>query len=270
MTKIRTLIADDEKPARRILRQLVLADEELELVGEAMDGHQTLEQIRAHQPRLLLLDVQMPGKTGLDVLSALPPAERPEVVFVTAHDHHALSAFDYHAVDYLVKPFTDARFHRAMERVKGRIHHGNFSAAENALRALSEQIQRATTSSVATTEPAAPSYENARLAVKADGELHFVKQRDLRWVESQGDYLNLHLVDRRLLIRMPMKRIEQLLHPAQFVRIHKSTIINTAFLDRIVATSSCTQAARLDDGTTLLIGPAFRRNLDRVKNLAPA
>lgn len=267
MNKIPTLIADDEKPARRILRQLVLADEELELVGEAMDGHQTLEQIRALRPRLLLLDVQMPGKTGLDVLNALPAGERPEVVFVTAHDNHALSAFDYHAVDYLVKPFTDARFHRAIDRVKHRIQHGNFSAAENALRALATQIQQQSTAP-AGAEPMAPSYENARLAVKVDGELHFVKQRDLRWVESQGDYINLHLHDRRLMIRMPMKRVEQLLHPTQFVRIHKSTLINIAYLERIVATSHCTQAARLDDGTTLLIGPAFRRNLDRVKHPA--
>lgn len=269
MTKIPTLIADDEKPARRILRQLVLADADLELVGEAMDGHQTLEQIRALRPRLLLLDVQMPGKTGLDVLNALPAGERPEVVFVTAHDNHALSAFDYHAVDYLVKPFTDARFHRAIDRVKHRIHHGHFTAAENALRALAAQLQQQA-AAPATAEPATPSYENARLAVKVDGELHFVKQRDLRWVESQGDYLNLHLHERRLMIRMPMKRVEQLLHPTQFVRIHKSTLINLAYLERIVATSSCTQAARLDDGTTLLIGPAFRRNLDRVKNLASA
>lgn len=269
MNKIPTLIADDEKPARRILRQLVLADEELEFVGEAMDGHQTLEQIRALRPRLLLLDVQMPGKTGLDVLNALPAGERPEVVFVTAHDNHALSAFDYHAVDYLVKPFTDARFHRAIDRVKHRIQHGDFSSAENALRALAAQIQQQSTAP-AGAEPAAPSYENARLAVKVDGELHFVKQRDLRWVESQGDYINLHLLDRRLMIRMPMKRVEQLLHPTQFVRIHKSTLINIAYLDRIVATSHCTQAARLDDGTTLLIGPAFRRNLDRVKHPAMA
>jgi two-component system LytT family response regulator len=270
MNKIPTLIADDEKPARRILRQLVLADAELELVGEAMDGHETIEQIRALRPRLLLLDVQMPGKTGLDVLNALPAGERPEVVFVTAHDNHALSAFDYHAVDYLVKPFTNARFHRAIERVKHRIHHGNFTATENVLRALAAQLQQQQAAPASATEPPMPSYENARLAVKVDGELHFVKQRDLRWVESQGDYVNLHLHDRRLMVRMPMKRIVQLLHPTQFVRIHKSTLINVACLERIVATSSCTQAVRLDDGTTLLIGPAFRRNLDRAKNLLTA
>src|SRR4051812_17884778 len=160
MDRIKTLIIDDEKPARRALRGLLGKDRDLEVVGEAGDGEQALEQIGRLRPQLIFLDVQMPMLTGLELLDRLPPAGRPEIIFVTAYDHHALAAFNVHAVDYLVKPFTDSRFAAAVERAKQRLRDGQLTSTEEALRALLAHLRAAGGSPV-------PANEHARLVVKA-------------------------------------------------------------------------------------------------------
>lgn len=259
MDPIKTLIIDDEKPARRALRGLLEKDPGIAVAGEAADGEQALDLIRRLRPQLIFLDVQMPMLTGLEMLDQLPPAGRPEIVFVTAYDSHALTAFNLHAVDYLVKPFTDTRFAAAVERAKQRIRDGQLSTTEQALRALLAHFQSAG-------GLAAPANEHARLVVKADGQLHFLNQRDIRWVEGQGDFVKIHLKDRgRLLVRMTMNKIDEALDPGQFVRIHKSTIVNLAGVRRVVPMMARSRGMELDDGTKLTIGPSYRAVLDRLK-----
>jgi two-component system LytT family response regulator len=259
MDRIKTLIIDDEKPARRALRGLLEKDRALEVVGEAADGEQALEQIGRLRPQLIFLDVQMPMLTGLELLDRLPPAGRPEIIFVTAHDHHALAAFNVHAVDYLVKPFTDSRFAAAVERAKQRLRDGHLNSTEETLRALLAHLQAAG-------RPPPPANEHARLVVKADGQLHFLNQSDIRWVEGQGDFVKLHLKDRgRLLVRMTMNKVDAALDPGQFVRIHKSTIVNLAGVRRVVPMMARSRGMELDDGTKLVIGPSYRAVLERLK-----
>jgi two-component system LytT family response regulator len=263
MDRIRTLIVDDEKPARRALRGLLDKDADIEVVGEAMDGERALELVRELSPQLVFLDVQMPILSGLEMLEQLGAATtaRPEIIFVTAYDHYALTAFDLHAVDYLVKPFTDARFRTALDRAKTRLRRGSLAATEEALHALLAQL-RAMGTPVA---PPAPANEYARLVVKADGELHFLNQRDVRWVEGQGDFVKIHLRERRLLVRLTMNKVESLLDPAQFVRIHKSAIVNLSFVRRVVPMLARSHGMELDDGTALPIGPSYRGVLERLK-----
>lgn len=265
MNRIKTLIVDDEKPARRALRGLLEKDREIEVVGEAMDGERALELIRDLHPQLVFLDVQMPMLTGLEMLQQMTAGERPEIIFVTAYDNYALSAFDLHAVDYLVKPFSDSRFAAAVARAKKRIGSGTLASTEQALRALLAHFQQAGVAGINGSAPKAVPNEYARLVVKADGQLHFLNQCDIRWVEGQGDFVKIHLKERGLLVRMTMNKMEELLDPAQFVRIHKSTIINLSSVRRVIPMLARSHGMELDDGTALPIGPSYRNVLDRLR-----
>ncbi|MBI3885863.1 MAG: response regulator transcription factor [Opitutae bacterium] len=263
MERIKTLIVDDEKPARRVLRGLLEKDPEIEVVGEAMHGERALELIAGRRPRLMFLDVQMPILSGIELLARLPAGERPEIIFVTAYDDYALTAFDVQAVDYLVKPFSDARFHSALARAKRRVHGGTLSATERTLRALLEHFQR---SGAPAAGAPAPARDYARLVVKADGQLHFLNQTEIRWIEAQGDFVKIHLVGGRgLLVRKTLNSLAGTLDPRQFVRIHKSTIVNLGAVRRVVPMRERSHGMELDDGKALIIGPSYRSVFDRLK-----
>lgn len=263
MEKIRVLIVDDERPARRALRTLLENENDVEIVGEAMDGEHGMEAIRKLRPQLVFLDVQMPILTGLEMLNKLPAGERPEIIFVTAYDEFALRAFELQAIDYLVKPYSDQRFHTALDRAKNRIRAGTFGATEQALRALLDKLQGAPAPTSHAPAPGAVDF--SRLVVKADGQLHFLNQADIRWVEGQGDFVKLHLKDRGLMVRMTLTKIEEMLDPEIFVRIHKSTIVNLNCVRRVMPMLARSHGMELDDGTALPIGPSYRGVLDRLK-----
>lgn len=263
MEKIRVLIVDDERPARRALRTLLENESDIEIAGEAMDGEHGMEMIRKLRPQLVFLDVQMPILTGLEMLNKLPAGERPEIVFVTAYDEFALRAFELQAIDYLVKPYGDQRFHMALDRAKSRVRAGTFGATEQALRALLDKLQGAPAATPHTPAPGAVDF--SRLVVKADGQLHFLNQADIRWVEGQGDFVKLHLKDRGPMVRMTLTKIEEMLDPEIFVRIHKSTIVNLNCVRRVMPMLARSHGMELDDGTALPIGPSYRGVLDRLK-----
>jgi len=186
-------------------------------------------------------------------------------VFVTAYDQYALTAFEVHAVDYLVKPFSDSRFAAALERAKKRVRNGSLAGTEQALRALLTHLEHAGAPVPVGATPSSPAAEFVRLVVKADGQLHFLNQRDIRWVEGQGDFVKIHLPERGLMVRMTMNKIEESLDPSQFVRIHKSSIVNLASVRRVVPMLARSHGMELDDGTQLPIGPSYRGVLERFK-----
>jgi two-component system, LytTR family, response regulator len=265
MQSIRTLIVDDERLSRQALRVLLARDREIEIVGEAADGEAALNLIHKLRPRLLFLDVHMPMLNGLEVLDRLPPAKRPEVVFVTAHEDYARTAFDVCAVDYLMKPFSDARFADALERAKKRLADTSLQGTEQALRDLLKHLQQAgsRTGGRPPSRPGPSSYQ--RIVVKADGQLHFLSQRDIRWVKAQGDYAKIHLKNRSLLVRITMNRIEKMLDPVQFFRIHKSTIVNLENVRRVLPMLATSRGMELDDGTTLPIGASYRAAIEHMR-----
>lgn len=257
MNPIKTLIVDDEKLARRAVRSLLQRDPDIEIVGEADDGIKAREALPGLRPDLLFLDVQMPGSDGFDLLQGLTPAERPHVVFVTAFDQHAIRAFDLHAIDYLVKPFSDARFFQALERAKTRVRGGDLRSAEHALARLLEHL--ASASRPAPAAPPAPE----RLVVKADGEMHFIEQKDIRWIEGQGDFVKIHTLGRGVLTRMTMQRIVGQLDPARFLRIHKSSIVNLHHVSRLKPVLARSLGVELSDGTVLPVGRSYRLLLEK-------
>jgi two-component system LytT family response regulator len=257
MSRIKALIVDDERLARRAVRVFLERDPEIEVVGEASDGEPALALIAALQPELIFLDVQMPKLSGLEMLGRVGGTPRPEVVFVTAYDQHAVAAFDANAVDYVLKPFSNARFAAALERAKGRLRGGASANVEKVVRLLLSQL-KAAEAGAAPHPVSARASEDERLVVKAGGELHFIRQSDLRWVEAQGDFVKLHLKERTLFVRMTMARIERALSPALFVRIHRSTIVNMRCVRRVGPLVERSLGAKLDDGTVLTISDNFR------------
>lgn len=258
MQSIRTLIIDDERLSRQALRVLLAQDREIEIVGEAADGEAALTLIHRLHPRLIFLDVHMPMVNGLELLGRLAPAERPEVIFVTAHEDYARPAFDFDAVDYLMKPFSDSRFGVAVERAKRRLSDNSLQGTELALRNVLRQLKQGMKAGLRPPSRPAPATAYQRIVVKADGQLHFVNQRDIRWIKAQGDYAKINLKTRSLLVRITMNRIEKMLDPAQFFRIHKSTIVNLDNVRRILPLQASSRGMELDDGTTLPIGASYR------------
>jgi two-component system LytT family response regulator len=256
MQSITALIVDDENPSLNAIRHLLSKDRDIVVVGEAMDGESAVELIKDLSPKLIFLDVEMPMLSGMEALSRIPELERPEVIFVTAYENYARGAFDLYAVDYVMKPFSDTRFATALERAKRRIVDRSLAGPEEAVRALLSYFQEAGISSRDT--PANPSQGYSRLIVKADGQLHFLNQREIRWVQAQGDYVKIHVKGHGLLVRMTMGKAAKLLDPAVFLRIRKSAIVNLAYVRRVKQTQGSNRGMELDDGTTIPIGASYR------------
>lgn len=268
MQLIKTLVADDEKIARRMLCNLLGSDPEIEVIGEAGDGEAAWEAMRSQRPALVLLDIQMPILTGLEALLRLRPSERPEVVFITAFDAHAIKAFELHAVDYVVKPFSDDRFHQAIDRAKRRVRGDSLAGTERAVNRLLEHLARRPEPAVppasSAASPAPATGKDATFVLKVDGEHHFVNQADIRWIEAQGDYIRVHTTRRNLLTRMTLTHALEQLGSGRFVRIHKSCVVNAAYVRRLKPTTAWGRPLELDDGTTLNISRSYRGAVEQL------
>src|ERR1700744_3509788 len=183
--KIRAVIADDEELARRGLRGLAKRCQDLELICECRNGQESVEAIKRYRPDLVFLDVQMPGKTGFDVISAIAVAQRPHVVFVTAYDKFALRAFEVHALDYLLKPVNEERFDAAVARVREAMSHATDNAIAQRVRQVAADLQ------VVSAAPAAPGAD--RFAIKSSGRIVLIRMTDIDWIEADGDYVSVHV-----------------------------------------------------------------------------
>jgi two-component system LytT family response regulator len=176
--KIKTLIVDDETLTRERLRGLLAGDGDLELIGECSNGSEAVEAIRSLNPKLLFLDVQMPELDGFAVLETVGPAAVPAVIFVTAYDQYALKAFEYVALDYLLKPFDEVRFRKAVDRAKAIVRAADSEPQRDQLDGLLESLGRV---------------PMRRLVVKESGRIFFVDTADVRWIEAEGNYVRLQM-----------------------------------------------------------------------------
>lgn len=230
---IRTLIVDDEPLARSRLRKLLAAEEGVELTDECADARAALESIESAPPDLLFLDVQMPGMDGFQMLAQLRRSALPAVIFVTAYDDYALRAFEVHALDYLLKPYSRARFLDAFHRAREQLERPNAAEVDRRLLGLLDEIMARENADGATHAPPptiTPSHSRGRLMVKSDGRMYFVRPTDIDWVEASANYVRLHARGASYQLRESMKRMEERLPPDVFVRIHRSAIVN---LDRV-------------------------------------
>jgi two-component system, LytTR family, response regulator len=234
----RVLIVDDEPLARRAIRRLLDKRDGIEIVGECGDGESAVRLIRELAPDLVFLDIQMPEMDGFAVIREVGANAMPVTIFVTAHDRFAVRAFDAHAADYVLKPIARARFDIALTRAKQRIA-GELDRAE--LRRVLASLERIA---------ASRGYLD-RLAVPDRGRIHFVAVRDIDWLEAQGNYVVVHARGRDHDLRETLAKLEDKLDPADFVRIHRSTIVNVHRIREIQPWFHGHHRVVLEDGTEL-------------------
>lgn len=209
--KLRVLVVDDEAPARRKILRLLRQEVDVHVVGEADGAEEAIAAIGKHKPDLVFLDVQMPGADGFDVLAGIQPENMPRVIFVTAHDRFALRAFEVHAFDYLLKPFSEERLRMALERVRKERAQSSDGFAPQ-LQQLVEQLQR---------ERSFPD----RILVQENGRAHFVAARDLAWAEADGNYVQLHCGAKTYTVRGTLDSMRHVLDPKAFARINRSSVV---------------------------------------------
>ena len=245
-SRIRALVVDDEPVARSHMRALLEDRGDVQVIGEAGDGLTAVESIRALGPDLVLLDVQMPELDGLGVVRAVGPDRMPPVVFVTAHDQHAVDAFEVHALDYVLKPVHRARFNGAIDRVVEIIRSG---AAAARSRPLAEVLDRLST----------PGSE--RIAVKSGDRVLYLRIADIDWVEAADDLVKLHVGKAVHDHRATMAQIEQRLPSSRFLRIHRSTIVNIERIREFQPWFQGDWILVLADGTRLQSGKSYRKRV---------
>ena len=252
MATIKALVVDDEPLGRERVRALLERERDVEVVGECEDGVDAVEAIRTLGPDLVFLDVQMPEMDGFGVVEAVGPHRMPLVVFVTAYDQYALSAFEVNAVDYLLKPFDLDRFRTALERVRARLQQPVGEKWAENLASMLERVRR-------------PSVDYPdRFLVRSGRRYVFVRVDEIDWIGAADNYLELHLGKRVHLLRETMSAMEGRLDPRRFMRIHRSAIVN---VDRIRAIESWGKGEYLvvlTDGTQVNSSRAYR---DRIASL---
>jgi len=248
MNKVRTLVVDDEPPARRRVRKFLNEVADIEVIGECADGTEAVGAIRESAPDLVLLDVQMPKMGGFEVIREVGVESVPAVIFVTAYDRFAVQAFEIHALDYLLKPFTRLRLVRALERAKAQI--ADAQAAQFGGR-LQELIK--------TLDGRAGYLE--RIAVKLRDRIIFVHVGEIDWIEADGDCALLHAGKQTHAVRESLGELGCRLDPDKFVRAHRSTIVNVERVREMIPQFCGDQTLVLRDGTRLTLSRTRRDEL---------
>ena len=230
MAPIRTLVCDDEQEAREGLVALSQRDPEIAVVGTARNGEEAVDAITRHVPDLVFLDVQMPRLDGFGVIDRLPAHQHPVVVFVTAHDEFALRAFEVHAQDYLVKPFSDARFSTTLARAKATVCRRRATELGAELTSLLGNGTAPSATSTQSGPDAAATPHLRYIGVRVGASVLMVNAEDIDWVEADDAHVVLHTATAAHRVRDTMHELEARLDPRDFVRVHRSAIVR---LDRV-------------------------------------
>jgi two-component system, LytTR family, response regulator len=255
--KITTLIVDDEPLARERLRRMLARETDIEIVGECVGGREAVKIIESERPRLVFLDVQMPEMSGFEVLQIISPELMPAaIVFVTAYDRYAIQAFEFHALDYLLKPFDEERLRAALERARAEIKKRRFAAAGG--ETFDERIG-ALLGSLKTNNKYAE-----RFVLKSIGRIYFIRTEEVDWIEAAGNYVNLHVGRENHLLRETMNNIENRLDPDRFLRIHRSAIVNIDFIKELSPLFNGDYKVVLNDDTELTLSRKYHDRLLRL------
>lgn len=251
-SSIRTVIVDDEPLAREGLRLLLKGEKDIEIVAECQDGPQAVEALRRQRPDLLLLDVQMPEMSGFEVLQQIdkPP---PAVIFTTAYDEFAVRAFEVHALDYLLKPFSNERFRQALQRARQRFQASDRHLADQIRGLLNDYRQRA---------EEAPKTQ--RLAVKDGTRVVLLDVGEISWIEAADYYVRLHSDAGALMMRESLKKLERRLGKQRFARIHRSALVNLDRVRELRPSFGGDFFVILRDGTRLKLARSRRAELERL------
>jgi two-component system LytT family response regulator len=258
---LRVLIVDDERYARERLRELLDGREAVHAVATADSGEAAIRALREDAYDLVFLDVQMPERTGLDVVDTIGPAAMPTTIFVTAYDQYAIKAFELSALDYLLKPFDDDRFEQAFGRA---VQMHRLQEADD----VTQRFQRLLNAAEGNTSDAEdgeeaeaePSYIE-RLTIDLPGQVRVVPVDAIRYITAEDAYVKIHTADDTYLLRERMHVLEDRLDPERFVRIHRSTIVQLDLVETVLHRSGGDYAVRLTDRTTLKVSRSRRDDL---------
>ena len=251
MTKIRTLVVDDEPIARERIMSLLQQETDVEVIGECSDGGQAVSAINQQSPDLVFLDVQMPGTDGFGVIQNIGADRMPTVVFVTAYDEYALKAFEVHALDYLLKPFGKDRFQETLKHAREHLERRRAGDLGRRLLALVQDLK-----------PEQPRFD--RLVVKSGGRVFFLRTEEIDWIEAAGNYVRLHLGEESHLVQGTMSRLEGRLDPKLFLRVHRSAIVNITRIKELHPLFHGEYLIKLANGGELTSGRGYRDNLQRL------
>jgi len=254
---IRVVIADDERLARQKLRMLLEAEPQLSVVSECQDGRQTVLAINSFHPDLLLLDIQMPDFDGFQVLHEIPAREMPVVIFTSAYDQYAIRAFEAHALDYLLKPFDQERLHQAIERARAELQKSDKREITHRLLELLSEMKSGVVS-------AAPPVPQNRLVIKAKGRVIFLNLDEIDWIEAAANYVRLSVGKESYLLRETISRTSERLNPNEFIRIHRSVIVNVRKIKELIPVNSGEYIVVLKSGKELSCSRGYRALLQRV------
>jgi two-component system, LytTR family, response regulator len=242
---IQVVMADDEVLARQKLRQLLREEPDIEVVGECASATEAIELVRLVKPNILFLDIRMPGMDGFDVVGALVSEDEspmPAIIFTTAYDQYALRAFEVHAVDYLLKPFTADRLHSAIHRVRERALVSESALGANGFHG----------------DALGPS---TRIVFKSRGRILFLPVEEIRWIVAEENYVRLCTAQDTHLLRETMNHLEARLNPQMFLRVHRSHIVNLNHVKEVRIEQNGESVVVMDDGQTLTMSRGYRSRI---------
>jgi two-component system, LytTR family, response regulator len=249
--EIRTVIADHEPSERLHLRMMLDSEAGVEVLAECNDGSDTVSAVQAHKPDLLLLDARLLGGDGLPVLSQVPPAQRPLVIFTSAHDGYAARAFEAQALDYLLKPLDQKRLHVAIERIRAEM-----------LKAHDRHLTRRLLDYLAEAKSESPM--DRRLVVKSEGRVVFLRMDEIDWIEAAANYVRLQAGSQSYLMREGIGHIASRLDPNQFLRIHRSIIVNVRKIKELQPCNRGEYMVILTTGKELSCSRGYRARLQQL------
>ncbi|RMG80278.1 MAG: DNA-binding response regulator [Bacteroidetes bacterium] len=251
MRKIRTLVIDDEPLARARILKLLQSVEYITVIGECKNGKEARRQIENYQPDLIFLDIQMPDLNGFEVLQDADLTHRPFIIFVTAFDHYALKAFDVRAVDYLLKPYDDDRFFKALNHARQQILLKDQATLHQKIVKVIEAYEHQHSDNL------------SALEIRDKGRTFLVNIQDVYWIEAEGNYLKIHLENQKHLIRMTLQSIENQLDRNFFFRIHRSVLVHKLYIESVAYKGNNQYLFRLKNGDKVMSSRSYKDQVTR-------
>lgn len=245
---LKVVIVDHESSARESMKELLKPQVDVQVLAECDDGESAITAIQRYAPHILFLEVDIPGPNGFEVLNAVHPYQHPSVIFVTANDQYAVQAFEAGALDYLVKPFNEFRFQKALDRARKRA----IAEPANVVQEIKALVNG--------TKPSVH-----RMALKSAGRIVLVEPDEIRWIEAAGNYLRVHIQgEGPLVVRSTLRDFEARLDIHQFVRIHRSSIVNRGYVKELKPWYSGEYSVVMDDGQELTLSRSYRSRIEQL------
>jgi two-component system LytT family response regulator len=267
---VNVILVEDSPLGRKSLERMLRADPEIRLVSSCADGRRAVDSIKECRPELAIIDIELPHLDGFALLNELEPAEKPLVIFITGKEQYAVRAFEVSAVDYLLKPFTTARFELALSRGKHAVmkaHAGFLSQQVEQLLHYAKDLEGTIGSKISRE---APAEQTRQLVLKANGALHFTKSSDVIWIEAQGDFVKVQTGTKTQLVRETLQNLELKLDASKFLRIHRSFLVNLDQVDRVETANYGDYSVFMSDGSKLPLSRNYRAKLKALITRAPA